>query len=204
MSALATYSSIDGLACIRRGTRQLHQRLDRQSPMAALVDPECCAKTYRQVVMPLIETYAAVDRALQNHDRYRPQAIAPYSPRARRLARPFANSIEWPSDDKLAFLNIDSTASYLGGRYVVDGAQFGQRMIARALIHSPAQRELGMELSRFWRHTFVSTEHWRALCYRLELIHTRNEIASAVRMARYVFRLFLDRFERAKIARANE
>lgn len=169
----------DGLASVRRGTRRLHDALESGSVLAGLVVGDCSPREYAAAMGALAAAYAPVDGLLLAADRQRPAEVAPYRPRG---LRPHAV----PSSPR--FPALVSPGAYLGARYVVDGAHFGHRLIARALARSPAASLAGADA--FWTTDFVAPHEWRALCARLAAVRSRCELAAAVRMARALFRHF--------------
>lgn len=185
---------VDALRRVRHGTRRRHQQLDRQSSLARLASRDCSLTEYQAALIPLAHAYAFADHILLSADAYRPVGMAGYRARypliehalsALRDALPLPLP-ERPGTDRA----IDSTAAYLGCRYVLDGAQFGHAVIARALARSEVASALPGSALSFWQTRFLASEDWSALCRRLTAMSTRSGAAAATISARRTFALF--------------
>lgn len=190
---------MNALRRVRAGTRRLHRQLDRESSLARLASSDCSLAEYRAALLPLSRAYARVDRALVAGDAYRPLELAPYRARSPLIGAALAALSEHrrPPMQPVAVDAIESTAAYLGCRYVVDGAQFGHAVIRRALERSAMAAALPVSALSFWRARFLAPEDWRALCRQLQTMPTRMEAAVATISARRVFEMFKRCFAQA-------
>lgn len=183
---------VDALRRVRDGTRRRHRQLDRQSALTRLARPDCSLTEYQAALEGLARAYGRVDHVLAAGEGYRPVGLAPYrarSPLIDSALSALAGST-LPPARFAAGPAIDSTAAYLGCRYVVDGAQFGHAVIARALVRSEVATVLPEGALSFWGARFLSPGEWRGLCHRLENVATRTEAAIATISARRLFELF--------------
>jgi heme oxygenase len=183
-------------AFLRRATARLHRRLDQTPALATLMATDCSLLAYRAAMLGLAWAYQAVELALLRGAAYQPPGMPEYAPRTPRLwldlsalERPPARWAR-PSAALLAALPaIDSQASYLGIRYVVEGAQQGSRFIRRALSQS-----LGEQLSRigsFWASEVPWQDHWPACLAQLMQLSDPTALVAATRAARHTFRHFI-------------
>lgn len=176
----------DGLTLVRAATRRLHARVENESLLSAVISGEVSHAGYALILVRLSHLYTEVDRVLLLADRHRPAALSPYCPRAPRLiAESRALGYSAAANELPRLPEPTGNGGYLGVRYVVDGAHFGNRLIARTLVSSPLARLLPPD--SFWNTPFVAPEDWRGLCRQLENIEDRNQLADAARSARGVF-----------------
>lgn len=80
---------------------------------------------------------------------------------------------------------------------MVDGAQFGHRIIARTLHGASTGHDTGHGGPSFWQQNFLVLGDWPRLCHRLATLENRWEVAAAVQAARRTFRVFNHCFDRS-------
>ncbi|WP_348765443.1 hypothetical protein [uncultured Salinisphaera sp.] len=179
----------DPLGLVRRSTQRLHAFVEHGTPMARLVAPDCTLEDYCAVLRPLTRIYAAVDRKLTAGQCWRPCTVAPYRLRSPLLELETERWCDVAAKTPARAPKLDGVAAYLGVRYVIDGAQFGHRVIAASLARSPAAVVVAQRPG-FWSTSFVSPAEWRRLCAALRCLGSRDEAAAAARAARQTFELF--------------
>ncbi|MES1938073.1 hypothetical protein [Salinisphaera hydrothermalis] len=190
---------VDALSRVRHGTRRRHRQLDRESSLARLAFANCSLTEYRAALVPLARAYARADAILVAAEAHRPTGVAPYRARSPLIGGALSALGDFSSGPVRSGADraIDNTAAYLGCRYVLDGAQFGHLVIARALASSEVAATLPASALSFWRTRFLATEDWRSLCRRLMNMPTRSSAAAATIAARYMFDLFQSCFAEA-------
>ena len=181
-------STPDPLALIRRSTARLHTAIERDTPLARLAAHDCTVEEYRRALRLSAAIYATLDRQFVAAEHWRPRAVGAYRLRSPALLADLHRAGESSAGLATSGRPIDSTPAYLGARYVVDGAQFGHRVIAAALAGSPAAPLAAR--AEFWSAAFVSRNDWRRLRVGLSGLHSRDEVARAARSARRTFEHF--------------
>ncbi len=196
---------VDALTRVRDGTRRLHRQLDRESSLRRLASPDCSLTQYRAALVPLARAYARVDRLLIAGESFRPVGLVPYRARSPLIGPALAALVGRPRPlvPADACRPIDSKAAYLGCRYVIDGAQFGHAVIARALAGSELAGALSTQALSFWQIRFLAPDEWRGLCRRLANMSTRAEAAAVTLSARRIFELFKRCFAQAETEVSN-
>ena len=199
----------DPHAFLLRATARLHRRLDHTPVMARLMAADCSIEDYCSAMTGLLWAYQRVDVALLHASVYQPPEMPAYAPRSPRLWLDLAAlqqpAQRWtrPQDFLLvAFPAVDSRASYLGMRYVIEGAQQGSRFIRRALAQS-----LGEQLSRvgkFWAPEVPWHAHWPANLAQLTELSDSTALVAAARAARRTFRHFIACLEQAPVYQSQE
>ncbi|MBS62447.1 hypothetical protein [Salinisphaera sp.] len=179
----------DPLGLVRRSTQRLHASVEHDTPMARLVACDCTLEDYRAALKPLARIYAALDDKLHAARCWRPCSVGPYRARLPLLQIELERWCATATVAPVSAPPLDGVAAYLGVRYVIDGAQFGHRVIAASLARSAAAAVVAQG-SGFWATSFVSTAEWRRLCQALRHLGSRSEAASAARAARRTFELF--------------
>ena len=182
-------ATLDPLGFVRRSTQRLHAAIERDTPLARLADRDCTVEDYRAALGPLMRIYGTLDRQLVGAEHWRQWDVGPYRQRSPFLIEELYRWGQGCGPNAGDGPRLDSAAAYLGVRYVVDGAQFGHRVIAASLARSPAATAVAHRPG-FWSTAFVSTAEWRRLCKALAGLDTRIETAQAARAARCTFELF--------------
>jgi heme oxygenase len=176
---------------LRRATNRLHHRIDQTSVLAALTIQGVTLDLYRTAMQSLERAYREIDRLLLRGSDLCPTSLPLYTPRVPRINRdlialkmPREN---WrPAQPHPQLMMPNSEAAYLGMRYVVEGAQLGNR-----LIYSHLRAAFGDQLrdfGSFWMPGSVLQSSWPSLLKTLSTMESRESLAAAARTARATFR----------------
>lgn len=176
---------------LRRATARIHHRLDRTSILAELVRPGLTLDRYRTAMDSLHGAYHAIDQWLLAAEDVCPREIAGYFPRCPALASDLGvlgvDVFPRASASDISNLPVRaSAASYLGIRYVVEGASFGSRFICRSL-----RDVFGDDLhsfGSFWIASLSQTSCWHGVLQSLGHLESRSALAEAALSARVAFR----------------
>lgn len=188
--------SRDIRSLLRRATQRDHNRLHSSSLLGPLILPSVTLAQYHAAMIAMLHTYAQIDACLLHSsplDRtYRARSIAIQSDLDALGIEPGAMI---PHPGKAPNLPVD-LPTYLGMRYVVEGSQFGNRMISRNLraVFGPAADNI----CKSWRPTVTADEDWKNVMAALSALDTQRDIAAALRGARSMFRYFVIAFSDAK------
>jgi heme oxygenase len=177
-----------------RATGRLHKRLDQDSVLASLVRPGVTWGQYLAAMKALERSYRPIDASLLQGAALCPDGLPPYLPRGATLRRDLLVLNEFPDvpwiSHQTALAVLDSSSAYLGMRYVVEGAQFGSRMIHRALY-----KTFGGTFEAagsFWSPDAPWQGSWPSVASGLSQLESRQSLASAARAARQSFRHFVE------------
>jgi len=180
----------DGLQLVRSATQRMHASLESVSTLSALVSAKATHGDYRVAISVLAGLYLELDRVMAAWHTHHSGHVSPYRPRGECLTSESVSlGVEPAAVWRLRIPERLGVGGYLGARYVVDGAQFGNATIAKALSSSGLAWVLHRE-SSFWNTRFVTRGEWRALCRRLQGLEDRGQLAGAARGARAVFGYF--------------
>ena len=182
---------------LRRATQRYHDRLDARSVLAPLILPDVTLAQYQAATVAMLRTYGQVDACL-----LRPPpggraasatVIAPYRARGPAMLHdlqamgcepgphigPAAAMLRSPAD----------LPTYLGMRYVIEGSQFGNRVIGRNL--QAAFGAAAADSCTAWLPGAKTDDGWASVMAALSALQTRREVAAALRGARQTFRYFV-------------
>jgi len=185
-----------------RATARFHKRLDHDSVLASLVRPSVTWGDYLSAMKALERSYRQIDASLLRGAAMCPPGLPPYLPRGASLQRDLlvlkaSPALPWISP-QAALAVPDSSAAYLGMRYVVEGAQLGSRVIHRALYK--AFGDTFEAAGSFWSPEAPWQGSWPCVADGLSQLESRQALASAARAARQSFRHFVEKL----CAPANE
>ena len=174
---------------LRRATRRLHHRIDSTSVLAALTISGVTPDLYQIAMESLIQAYEQIDSVFLQAAHLCPNDLAPYTPRTPILERDLAALGQFHrvrfKQLKIRLEVPGTAASYLGMRYVVEGAQLGSRFIYKHL-----RSAFGDEIHRFgtfWTPGCFAEGTWPSLLQCLDRVDSRKALADAVRAARLTF-----------------
>jgi heme oxygenase len=176
-----------------RATGRLHKRLDQDSVLAPLVRPGVTWGHYLAAMKVLERAYRRIDECLLEGAALCPAGLPPYLPRGASLRRDLlllqaSPAARWISH-QAALAVPDSSAAYLGMRYVVEGAQLGSRVIHSAL--SKIFGDTFEAAGSFWSPEAPWQGSWPFVANGLLQLESRPSLASAARAARQSFRHFV-------------
>ena len=193
---------------LRRATRRQHERLDAVSLLTPLLSPEVGLAGYQAAMVAMLRAYQQVDACLLQAPpaAYLAKAmtLSPYRPRSPAIRHDLqamgivlqpascaaigatgATAATVPN----ATLNLPtSLAAYLGMRYVVEGAQFGNRVIGRNL--QAAFGPAAVEIYSAWLPAADAGNGWPDVMAALSALDSRRDVAAALRGARRMFDYF--------------
>lgn len=176
---------------LRRATRRLHHQIDSTSVLAALTISGVTPDLYRTSMQFLKQTYEQIDSVLFLATHHCPKDLPLYTPRVPSLERDLAaldaqfHNPLWKRP-KIGLKVPGTEASYLGMRYVVEGAQLGSRFIYGHL-HTAFGDGIH-EFGTFWTPGSFPQGDWQCLVQCLGRIDSRQGLVDAVRAARLTFR----------------
>lgn len=178
-------------ALLRRATRRLHVRIDKQSVLAPLIRPGITLELYAKAMVALKSAYEEIDSVLLQSSALCPTTLACYMPRAPKIDRDLkALDVRFaslrPARPGLELKLPETEAAYLGIRYVVEGAQLGARFIFGQL--SSTFGASIHEFGTFWNPEFYPQGSWPELLNSLTRVESRDGVARCVRAARATFR----------------
>lgn len=189
-------------AALREETADLHRRLDRLAPFAALIDGTVSVDAYRDLLGRLAAAYRRIEPSLLRADP--PAALPPYRPRLPALDQDLA-ALSVPanrlpgrcpaagrtSGEVSAKPGADAC---LGLRYVIEGSTLGARQMADGLAR--AGLPFVAEASRYWAVQRLAQADWAALRGHLRAIDAGAPAsAQALASARHAFGVFIEAFE---------
>lgn len=181
---------------LRRATQRYHDRLDTSSLLAPLLLPEVGPAAYQAAMIAMLRTYCRVDACLQVPPAAQAGSavtLAPYRPRSPAMqsdlrAMGIASLPTPPQAGAVLDLPVTLPA-YLGMRYVIEGSQFGNRVIGRNL--QLAFGAAADDICSAWLPAAKTDEGWTSVMAALSGLETRREVAAALRGARQTFRYFV-------------
>lgn len=187
----AIQTQVSALSLIRKSTRRLHAKLDKDSVMSVLASPLCNVHSYQRAMRGLAIAYQHVDSALISAHIHCPAELMVYHPRLPFiLADLSAMGLLQPDMQVANILVPSSRAEYLGMRYVIEGAQLGSRVIERNLSQSDIASLL-TNARQFWSSGLAWQRGWPLLLNQLSTLQNRTELAQSVRAARSTFQHFI-------------
>lgn len=117
-----------------RLTLPWHNRLDSHPALAVLLAPGLQTPVYARVLQQLHACLQPCEAALAAWERHSSTpACSAYQPRCAALARDL-DGLGLPIPADLPALQVDSAATYLGLRYVLEGAALGSARIRQLLL----------------------------------------------------------------------
>ena len=188
---------------LQRATRRQHERLDAASLLTPLMLPQVPLAAYQAAMVAMLRAYRPVDACLlqmppPDHGMQvavLAKTLAPYQPRSPALQRDLdamgiAPDAFVPATS--AGLDMPTTLpAYLGMRYVVEGAQFGNRVIGRNL--QAAFGAGAQDICSAWMTGAEANAVWPGLMAALAALDSRRDVAAALRGARRMFGYFVAR-----------
>ncbi|MBT8438933.1 MAG: biliverdin-producing heme oxygenase [Gammaproteobacteria bacterium] len=178
---------------LQAGTSRLHSKLDKFSKLSLLIQPDCNLHQYTDAMCRLAQAYKLLDQALWAATSYNPKGLFEYQPRSSWLERDLialGKKLPMDFDATLPLPPPSSTGSYLGMRYVAEGAQLGGQVITKKLLSSDLASQLDT-IGSFWTDFSQPANQWPAFLDSLEQLQYRKEIAHAIRSARVTFKHFI-------------
>jgi heme oxygenase len=176
---------------LQAGTSRLHNKLDKSSKLSLLIQPNCNLQQYTDTMYRLAQAYKLLDQALWVATSYHPKDLFEYQPRSSWLERDLiALGKKLPMDFHTTLPPPASAGSYLGMRYVAEGAQLGGQVITKKLLSSDLASRLDT-IGSFWTDFSQPANQWPAFLNSLEKLQHRQEIAHAIRSARLTFKHFI-------------
>ena len=199
---------------LRRATRRQHARLDAISLLTPLLFPEVGLAGYQAAMAAMLRAYQQVDACLLQAPpaahMVQATTLSPYRPRSPAIQHDLqamgiglqpasCGAIGAPGETAAtaataatvptATLNLPtSLAAYLGMRYVVEGAQFGNRVIGRNL--QAAFGPAAVEICSAWLPGADAGNAWPDVMAALSALDSRRDVAAALRGARRMFDYF--------------
>ena len=190
---------------LRRATRRQHERLDAISLLTPLLSPEIGLAGYEAAMVAMLRTYQQVDACLLQTppaaSMAKAMTLSPYRPRSPAIRRDLqamgsvlhsaccAATEATVATAATTSLNLPtSLAAYLGMRYVVEGAQFGNRVIGRNL--QAAFGPAALEICSAWLPGADAGTGWRDVMAALSALDSRRDVAAALCGARRMFDYF--------------
>lgn len=182
---------------LRQATQRYHDRLDTSSLLAPLLLPDVSLAAYQAAMVAMLRTYCRVDACLQQAPAAAyataATALAPYRPRSPAMQhdlRAMGITLQPGIPNAAAILNMPATLpAYLGMRYVIEGSQFGNRVIGRNL--QAAFGTTAQDICSAWLPAAGADGGWTSVMAALSALQTRQEVAAALRGARQTFRYFV-------------
>ena len=181
---------------LRRATHRHHDRLDASSILAPLILPGVSLDGYRQAMLAMLRTYRRVDACLQTPPAGRSggaTVLPAYRARSPAMQHDL-RALGMTTDTVLSHAPVGlerptTLAAYLGMRYVIEGSQFGNRVIARNL--NDVFGAAAADFCTAWQPCAKSDDGWPGVMAALSALQTRAEVAAALRGARQTFRYFV-------------
>lgn len=184
---------------LRRATQRYHDRLDAASVLAPLLLPQVTLAEYRTAMLAMLCTYGRVDACLSQQPRaacaaeINVEVVAPYRARSPAMQHDLrAMGIEPEPGSPQAAVTLDDPPdmpTYFGMRYVIEGAQFGNRVIGRNL--QAAFGTAADDICTAWQPCARTDDGWASVMAALSALETRRDVAAALRGARLTFRYFV-------------
>lgn len=181
----------------------LHQRLDQSPTLQALTRPDLDAPSYSRVLGRFRTAYqhiepnvAALERVVK-HD-IGQAAIPAYQPRLPSLKNEHALFSRSEPSDPVASTLLPPLpevrcplSTYLGSRYVLEGASQGTPHVLRALQHHHPEWPLHPE--GYWHTLLAQVPAWRQLCLLLDTPqnHKPVTLSELQQGATWVFESFI-------------
>lgn len=183
-------SASAALLLIRRVTTPMHKRLDEGSILSCLAREDCSLLDYQRAMLGLAVAYQQADVALNSSPVGARSGLSTYTPRLPLIESDLAAlGIAWEASS--APVVVPTTwASYLGMRYVVEGASLGAKVIARNLASAPIAAQLP-QTPVFWMSSPPWQGCWPVMMQELSGLSSLSEQVQAAKAARSMFRLFI-------------
>ncbi len=182
---------------LRRATQRYHDRLDASSVLAPLILPDVTLAQFRAATVAMLRTYGQVDACLlqppHSDGAASPNLVAPYRARSAAMlddlhAMGGEPGPSLPQASAILDLPAD-LPTYLGMRYVIEGSQFGNRVIGRNL--QAAFGVVATDICTAWLPGAKADDGWTSVMAAVSALQTRREVAAALRGARRMFRYFV-------------
>lgn len=181
----------NALAVLRERTAPLHARLDSSSDLTMLLSSGCSLADYKKAIMSLAAVYHGVDSALIKGERYCPAALPAYVPHLPYLQADMQRlGISVPASPVLECSAPSGKASYLGMRYVIEGANLGARVIYRALQKTEIVQAIEVDKC-YWSLAQTWQTSWPPLLRQLTALRTHDEWHEAADSACSMFDHFI-------------
>ncbi|MBC7514474.1 MAG: biliverdin-producing heme oxygenase [Herminiimonas sp.] len=182
---------------LRQATQRYHDRLDTSSLLAPLLLPDVDLAAYQAAMIAMLRTYDRIDACLLQAPAVTHAAagtaLAPYRPRSPAMQHDLRVMGIAPQPgvaSAAAMLDMPATLpAYLGMRYVIEGSQFGNRVIGRNLQTAFGPR--AQDICSAWLPADGTDNGWTSVMAALSALQTRSEVAAALRGARQTFRYFV-------------
>ncbi|MEM9386746.1 MAG: biliverdin-producing heme oxygenase [Pseudomonadota bacterium] len=142
-------------------TGPVHESLHHHPVLGALASEDLPTQTYRVILSAYAGFYGAVEAS---RERLRAHPELSLRPQVDALHEDLATLEEMPTALGEDALELESTPAVLGALYVLQGAGFGGRMLARQVALSLPQAP------RRFLQDGVAKATWLALCAQLELV----------------------------------
>ena len=193
---------------LRRATRRQHERLDAISLLTPLLSAEVGLAGYQTAMVAMLRAYQQVDACLLQAPpaahMTQTATLSPYRPRSPAIrhdlqamgialqpascAATEATAATVAAVPTATLHMPTSLAAYLGMRYVVEGAQFGNRVIGRNL--QAAFGPAAVEICSAWLPGADAGNGWPDVMAALSTLDSRRDVAAALHGARRMFDYF--------------
>jgi len=179
--------TVDALSALRRGTHDLHQRLEALPLFACLLSAAVSRDDYVRALSALQSLYAGLETELI-HGLQQHAPDYPYFPRLPLLQQDLAQLGSAPAlNPDLPPVPINGMAATLGTLYVIEGSILGGKLL-KGHLHSRLGETVASALA------FYGLDgHWDVTQALLrDNLRTLDAIGQAVAAARQAFLLFID------------
>ncbi|RFC39655.1 MAG: Heme oxygenase [Candidatus Nitrotoga sp. CP45] len=177
---------------IRDCTSPLHAKLDKDSLLSKIARADCSYAEYQMAMCGLARAYQQIDIALLAGAPYCPAGLPSYVARVPFLLADLQQmGITSPAVPDSLLTPPSNCASYLGMRYVIEGANLGAKVIAINLSRSGISTQI-MLANSFWSNTNPWQNCWPIMVRMLAVLQSRAEIAQSAWAARLTFRHFIN------------
>lgn len=200
---------------LREYTRPLHRALDTSPMLHNLLRPELSIADYATTLRALHQAHTRAETCLQTLAHARPPALPPYVARSPALARDLlavetlrANGTHTappsvhvseailaaasPATDPPRVTHTDPHATYLGLRYVLEGASLGSRVIAQQL--KKRWPEIEQLAFAYWGLQSELMQHWLGVCEQINSHPAGLHESSLLQGAETAYHCFLSVF----------
>lgn len=183
-------SASAALLLLRRVTNPMHKRLDEGSILSCLAREDCSLLDYQRAMLGLALAYQQADAALNSSPVGAQSSLSTYIPRLPLIEADLAGlGIAWEASTAPVLVPT-TRASYIGMRYVIEGASLGAKVIARNLASAPIAAQL-RQTPVFWVSSPPWQGCWPLLMQELSGLTSPSEQVQAAKAARSMFRLFI-------------
>ncbi|WP_386114904.1 biliverdin-producing heme oxygenase [Thiohalocapsa marina] len=186
---------------LRKRTASWHSRLDRLPALRVLMRPELSLAAYTRALFGLLQAHAQVERRLDGLAADCPPGLPPYRPRLPALqldVQRLGATATAPPLEPLADAHsreqppLPATpASYLGVRYVLEGATQGATILSAAVARRLPQL-VASGAFNYWELQKTAASDWEALTQHIGAPRDDRELAALTAGAQYAYGCFID------------